>query len=374
MKYLKGLDTLRAFAVLIVIIQHWGPHKFKSGILTFIFSRLIPEGTFGVDLFFVLSGFLISKILFVASDKAAPVERLHVIKNFYFRRVLRIFPVYFLLVLLVVFVLNDTYAKEHIAYFLTYTSNFLTLKTVAWGSIAHTWSLAVEEQFYIVWPWIIIYTPKKYLFGVILISIILGLVSSVILRNMYGPFFYLLPLPCITAFAIGALYAYVENYGHFKRLTTNILLILLPGSLALLFWHNMGKDIVLIRVVNSIVSINLIIYVCRENYNIVTRFIFNNKVLVNIGKISYGIYLYHYILPKYYNQFVNYLATKVTLSDKLIKMLTFPPSGYLIDFVLVLLTAVISYKFIELPFLRLKKNFAYLSDKPVAVKPNEFSI
>eukprot|EP01136_Pigoraptor_vietnamica_P044419 Opistho-1_new@21151 len=159
LKYYEGLDVLRAFAVCFVIIAHWGPSKFRSEILTFIFQKIIPDGLFGVDLFFVLSGFLITSILLNAKDNANG-NRMTIIKSFYIRRALRIFPIYYLLIA-IVYLLNDQSVKDHLIYYLSYTSNFLTFKLRDWGSISHTWSLAVEEQFYLIWPWIIIFIPKK---------------------------------------------------------------------------------------------------------------------------------------------------------------------------------------------------------------------
>jgi peptidoglycan/LPS O-acetylase OafA/YrhL len=93
MKYIKGLDTVRAFAVFFVIIAHWGPHTFNNApFLTFIFTKIVPDGMFGVDVFFVLSGYLIPRILLDARQKSVENNKVSIIKNFYIRRALRIFP------------------------------------------------------------------------------------------------------------------------------------------------------------------------------------------------------------------------------------------------------------------------------------------
>src|SRR5580704_6957692 len=97
MKYIRGLDTLRAFAVIFVIIYHWGlPLPANEAVHRL--QRLIPDGRFGVDLFFVLSGFLITRILLTAR-RQADLPRLSIIKNFIVRRSLRIFPIYYAAIL-----------------------------------------------------------------------------------------------------------------------------------------------------------------------------------------------------------------------------------------------------------------------------------
>ena len=367
MKHIKGLDTLRTFSVLLVIIAHWGPHKFSSAALTFIFTNLVPAGTFGVDVFFVLSGYLITNILLKARDEASPGGKLQIVKSFYIRRILRIFPIYFMLAFILAYVLDNEYVKDHLVYYLTYTSNILTFKVNAWEGFSHTWSLAVEEQFYIIWPWIIIYAPKRYLFQIILFSLFAGIAGTQILFNAYGEFSGVLLLPCITAFAIGALYAYVVNCQQYKKWVVKIFLILLPVCLVLLYLHQQGHKLVVIRAVNALIAINLIMYICNERYNFVTRSILNNKFLVGIGKISYGVYLYHYFLPYYWLKFVTYLKGSIHLSDKAFKLLTVPPSGYLAQLLLLLTIAWFSYRYIEFNFLKLKKYFNYISHKKQAL-------
>ena len=157
MEKIKGLDTLRAFAVFFVIIQHfgvWFDYTSPSG--KFITNVLIPDGGFGVNLFFVLSGFLITSILLKAKSAARDDQRLTLVKNFFIRRALRIFPIYYLL-LFFLFFIDYPDIRHYFVYFVTYTSNILSWLTNSWNSFSHTWTLAVEEQFYLLWPWLIIF-------------------------------------------------------------------------------------------------------------------------------------------------------------------------------------------------------------------------
>ena len=146
MQYVKGFDTIRALAVFFVITDkfHWGP-VFKEHTFPAITKEVfIPNGRFGVNLFFVLSGFLITSILLHEKLTHSPEKHFTIIKNFFARRVLRIFPIYYLTILLCC-IFNYQFVKDNIAYFLTYTSNILQYHTNAQNPLLHTWSLAVED-------------------------------------------------------------------------------------------------------------------------------------------------------------------------------------------------------------------------------------
>src|ERR1051325_8313432 len=116
MKYIKGLDTLRALAVILVIIHHWGL-PFVSDKAPSLYQRiLVPDGRFGVDLFFVLSGFLITSILLEARLTGGTAPRM-VIRNFIIRRSLRIFPLYYAVIVLL-FIVKFPFVSDHLPWFL----------------------------------------------------------------------------------------------------------------------------------------------------------------------------------------------------------------------------------------------------------------
>lgn len=123
MKKIQGLDALRAVAVILVIINHWSPHQFKTlPFLSFIFQKVIPSSTFGVDFFFVLSGFLITNILIISRQEAGVHRRLTALKTSIIRRCLRIFPIYYIFLFLL-FVINYPDIRNYLIYFATYTAN-----------------------------------------------------------------------------------------------------------------------------------------------------------------------------------------------------------------------------------------------------------
>ena len=159
MRYIKQLDSIRAIAVILVLIWHWLP---KTSIL-----NTFRTGPFGVTIFFVLSGFLITKILL---DNRNNAERLNnskgtVLKSFYSRRILRIFPAYYLTVFLTLLLhrkLGLSFPFPEFLSSITYTSDFYVFELKKWPLLTpHFWSLSVEEQFYLIWPLIILFIPKK---------------------------------------------------------------------------------------------------------------------------------------------------------------------------------------------------------------------
>lgn len=156
--HLQELDGLRGFAILLVLCSHLVslPPGGRSPFVDRLVGMILGLGWVGVDLFFVLSGFLITGIL--VQSRGGP----HYFRNFYARRSLRIFPLYYLFLAIATFIspllLSPesilTLPKEHAWVYWLYLSNFGGKPSEAF---AHTWSLAVEEQFYLVWPAIVFF-------------------------------------------------------------------------------------------------------------------------------------------------------------------------------------------------------------------------
>ena len=208
MQYQKGkltnirvLDGLRGVAILLVIIGHielihkyiLGLKSFNIGFIDQKLLQLMELGWVGVDLFFVISGFLITRILLIKKGSKS------LLKNFYIRRILRIFPLYYLSLFIYFFLLPLTKFREissskysiydaNQIYLWTYTVNFLREKgAYVQGELMHFWSLAVEEQFYLIIPIFILYLGRNqlkslFLFG-IFISIIFRIINIYILKE-----------------------------------------------------------------------------------------------------------------------------------------------------------------------------------------------
>ena len=172
-KHIRALDGLRGIAIILVLLRHVGedgPARQLGGVI----AAALQSGWLGVDVFFVLSGFLITGILLDArgeGDRAPDGYFLH----FYARRALRIFPLYYLFVALL--------APNKTWWYWTYLTNVMIARH-GWPQgtpdTGHLWSLAVEEQFYLVWPTIIAFTPRRR-FPLLCCSVVL---SSFTLRAL----------------------------------------------------------------------------------------------------------------------------------------------------------------------------------------------
>ena len=157
------LDGIRCLAVMSVLICHFG-----------------AEGRFGLGVFafFVLSGFLITGILLRLRDESPTVAATG---RFYLRRALRIFPLYYA-VLAVGTMIGIPGVFDRLPWHLTYTSNFgRAFLRDGFGAGGHFWSLAVEEQFYLLWPWLVLFLPRRWLAPTILMGIATGVVSRTVL-------------------------------------------------------------------------------------------------------------------------------------------------------------------------------------------------
>src|SRR5215470_1615655 len=207
--HMLQLDALRALAVLAVLVAHLSPRSST----VFKIAKLIDLGGLGVRLFFVISGFLITGIL-LESKSYAERNRLPVtyaFRQLYVRRILRIFPLFYL-VLSVAALLDILPVRETFAWHATYLTNFYIFFNGWNGSINHLWTLAVEEQFYLVWPWIILLVDRRNLVTAIVVTIGIGpvfrLVCGLWTGNEATP---ILPFSCLDTLGLGALLAVWKN-------------------------------------------------------------------------------------------------------------------------------------------------------------------
>ncbi|MES2774834.1 MAG: acyltransferase [Bacteroidota bacterium] len=346
MQYTKQFDSVRAIAVIMVIVHHWGP---ENGMLQRFTNQSL--GPMGVDIFFVLSGFLITNILLAEKTKAESggLSKGMLVRKFYLRRVLRIFPIYYLTIfgLLAIQPHFGFDIKPAFGYLATYTVNYYFIYTGDFGNLVnHLWSLSVEEQFYLVWPWMIVWFNKKYMGITIAACIVLGISSQYLLSGM--PLFNLHTITCLDALGMGALLAWVRHY-YPSQLPVfakwiAVISILVVG---IFVFESLTEnwDIVPLRTIVSIATVCLLTFILEHQHatkNLLIRFL-NSPVLIFIGKISYGIYLYHNIIPAIFNPLINkYLHLNIT-------------NFLLIDCSLLLVISWLSYRFIEKPFIALKK-------------------
>ncbi len=363
--YIKELDGVRSVAVIAVMLVHWG---------------VFGAGWIGVQMFFVLSGYLISANLLRDRDKNKSI--LPYIKNFYWRRFLRLFPIYYLYVILFIiigFILGTTGIQKLIIPLLTYTINIYALIPghTDMSGIGHFWSLAVEEQFYLFWPFLIFFISpkhfKKFLILLILIGPIIKLLLFSWILNMNGDIkqageaVNILGLGQIDAFAMGGAIAFF-SWKNIKRPQLYFYLMLIVtailGSLNLLslIINNDTKNIINIIHTFGFPHLMLANYQYIWGYSLLNLVfallilciikgknpigILKNPLLVYIGKISYGIYVYHVVVLLLIRQYWD-----VRFSSPMGILL------FIIYFTLTFSLAHFSYKFYEEPFLKLKNKF-----------------
>jgi peptidoglycan/LPS O-acetylase OafA/YrhL len=363
---IPGLDGLRAIAFLLVFALH---------------TDYLQVGWIGVQFFFVLSGFLITGILLDMRKSLPPRQYF---SKFYGRRFLRIFPLYYFYLLLMaglaVWLISIAYRPNymklfldqiHYAVFYVYDFFFATSFFKHSNFLDHFWSLSVEEQFYIFWPLLILLVPEKALKKLFLSFIVLGPVFRValfflhhsgIFRFLGDPvsiFIYPLPFSHIDAFAFGA---YISRYPVPKaRQQFFALLGILPlvGFASQYFATGktgalsaFGFPLLLDHAYQFIWGYSLLNYFFAVTiYAVAKEGIFlsllDSKPMQYLGKISYGLYVYHFPVIWFSGRVRDFGIPEPTA-----KALT-----ALISFVATFLLASASYYWMEKPILNLKDRF-----------------
>lgn len=354
--YYPALDGLRGVAILLVVFLH-----------VFDFLNYFFFGWLGVDLFFVLSGFLITEILLKTVDKP------NFLRNFYMRRILRIFPLFYLTLIICLLVLPqiksiplsfDYYTKNQL-WFWTYLQNWLYVFKQPHDNkiLLHTWSLAVEEQFYLVWPAIVLFVRKpKTLLAIAIFALIgVGVARYVIWSFSVQDLAYssLYTFTRIDGLCIGCILALLMhiNPGFLKKYTALIILLMAAINFTFYFINNQISFslpyLAFVGYTTFAVLFGILVYEAVIGESKIIRIIFNNGILKFFGKISYGLYVYHW--PVYillFPFFLGLLFNKFSLPYLYAKI-----GSAIIVFILAVLLSLFSYHFFEKQFLRLKKRY-----------------
>lgn len=250
---------------------------------------------------------------------------------------------------------------------MTYTTNFYFFNIQYWnGVISHFWSLAVEEQFYLIWPWLILFCNRKYFLHIIIGFIFIGVGSHYLLKDVkMGS---ILTFTCFDAFGLGALLSWFITYAKDKiNKFYTVISIVAFISFALFSWGVFQNEwsIVPLRTLISIITLWLITYIIihRDTNTLKFKFIFNNSVLIFLGKISYGLYLYHNFIPSTLNSKLVNVYINPLLPDVLYKK--YWGQLYLVEnIIMVVGISWLSYVLIEKRFLSMKKYFEYQHELP----------
>ncbi len=358
-KYIKQLDGLRFVAVTLVLIDHW-----TGDALDFPISYL------GVCMFFVLSGFLITRILLQAKEKDEAFDRGHgfSLKQFYIRRTIRIFPVYYLTIF-VLYVLNEPPIREKLIWYLTYSTNiYVAVKQMWLGSSDHLWSLAVEEQFYLFFPFVVLFIPLQKLKNVFIAFIGLAVFLRFLcyFSGASWTIPYVLMPTSLDAFGLGAIFAFSYYYKEekVKQIITNKLFLGLSLVLycAVVMYGKTFSNpdnvvrMVYLRLAESIFSVFLVGN-AAYGFGGFTQKILENRLSIYLGQISYGLYIYHKFIYDFYRESDSHptiilLRKFPFIAENVILKLVFL-------YLLTITLASISWKFFEKPINQLKNKFNY---------------
>jgi peptidoglycan/LPS O-acetylase OafA/YrhL len=371
--YFPGLHGLRFFAAMMVVFSHVELMKDYHGYPNLYSSNLAvyESGRLGVTLFFVLSGFLISYLLLKEKEVAGSIA----VKKFYGRRILRIWPLYYLLVLLTFIVIPGLSFFAVPKYTAALPANFrysfplyiLLLPQVALSMFDPVpfaeplWSIGVEEQFYLLWPVLMKYV-KKFLWLTIII-----IIGSVVLKQLV---FFI--AEANRASASLKYWNYLLNYLYFTRIECmavggvgawlvfnqrqKILQVIFHRAFQLLLY---AITIFLIVTERNKPSYNYLLYaVCfcliiinvAANRKSVMRL--ENRLFVFLGNISFSIYMFHELVIKSVMEIL--VRWRGTVFNDLLSNVIL----YAASIVLTVLVSSIVYYFFEKPFLRLKSSFA----------------
>lgn len=343
-KYIKGFDGLRGIAVLLVLIDHLGLYLIlpKS---EFWKQRLwdLFAGETGVYIFFALSGFLITNNLLREKRTNNKIG----LKRFYFRRALRLAPalLVFLITLAALIMLGElSFTPLALLFSAVYSYNYATAGVYV-PELAHTWSLGVEEQFYLLWPLAINCFGVRKLISIAGIAVVLsGIVVLVFPKWLIvGPFVFIHLtrwfLPAVGPIMIGSIGAILLNNKFNERLFkitySRAMWILILGFYCSSLWLPLAllKEVFLIQ---SLGITLLLLWIMKNQSSIFVR-VLEFPLLAKIGRISYGIYIWQGLFLR------NGPGGKLLIQN--------PPWNIGLTF----LVALLSYYFIERRLLRLKE-------------------
>lgn len=369
--FFPDLDILRTVACLFVLVAHifWdGIEAFLPDFLkTSFFHFVLGNGGLGVQIFFMLSGFLISYLLLQEENITGRIN----VKNFYIRRILRIWPLYYL-ILAFVFILYPILKHytgvpetnmERPLYYIFFVGNFDVIRILSVPGAflnsmsAITWSVAIEEQFYVFWPLLfILFKPKNVVWAMMGIFILSS--TFILISNLGGLQIYYHTLPNFLFLSSGGILAWLYTFKpetlqklikSNKALTYTVFIALLliliyaqtsltsfrPGFL--LYWIMTAATIALL----------ILIMMLNPASNAKRH---PNNFWVTAGKYTYGLYMYHRIAQWGCSVLFKKIFPVNTLPTTLLEIVA--------CFAIAILMSVVSYNYFEKPVLNLKKKFA----------------
>lgn len=357
-RHFHTFDALRFFAFFKVFLLHLPIVAFPW------FNFLKAGGGIGVQFFFVLSGFLITYIILEEQERTNTLN----LKNFFARRVLRIWPLYYLMVLVAY---TTPYLLTHVLHLnssstgyepqlwvsLTFLENYKMMATGTHANVSPLsvmWSLCIEEHFYIIWGVALYYLKLKGLLRLIVVSIIVGVLSRIV--------YVLLDIPTsdvftnIDLFALGALPAYflVKNpkgteafVDKVPKWGKGVFIFVLLAIVTICSQYNEDKDFIWLTLLLGVLFSGLIILTLGRKSSLK---ISDKAIWSRLGIYTYGLYLYHTLV-------INLLLQIYKKYEWGIEKPLVATSFVLVALLLTIIVSMLSYHLFEKQFLKLKRYF-----------------
>ncbi len=370
--YFENLDALRFFAFLNVFLCHCVGifnYRFSNRYAELFQQHFFTNGGLGVSFFFVLSGFLITWLLLLEKDENAKID----VRAFYMRRVLRIWPVYFLVIIIGIVIslsgpialleqhhFNYRFDPGQLKWYVFFLANNEILLHGAFSSLilGVLWSVSVEEQFYLVWPLLFLFLKNRALPVVCILVIIISFIFRCLSNN---PHAHYSTFGVMSFLAVGGLAAWLSRYRpaftrFFKNLSRGavvfiygLFLLYIP---AIGFAHVFGeKAYALYQPFEGLILAFFFGFIILEQIYCDHSFIKFGRVaaFTRLGKISYGLYAYHILSFPLVFLIVDKLGIPGHLGGYITRIF--------FAFLLTVLFSVLSYRFMEKKVLAFKKYF-----------------
>lgn len=354
--FLPGLNGIRAIAAVSVIISHIGLNMKLYGFSNFGGYAL---ANFGVTMFFALSGFLITYLLLKEKEKTGTIA----IRKFYFRRLLRIWPLYYFYLIITLLVLGFSMNSCAWMYFfmlpnVPFAINAASIFPATLPHLGHYWSVGVEEQFYGFWPWLV--KKSKNILGVMVFFAIGFFLIKLCLTIFNAPkliitLFHYTRFGCLAMGGIAAFLLVNQQKLFLKICTHKITEISAWGIILLIAFNKFHLFSIIDHEIVTVATLVIIINQVSNSHKIISL---ENKVFDYLGKISYGLYIY--------NPLVIYLVS-IPLSKMIKEQSIFSVINiYGITILAVIVVSHISYFYFETNFLKFKDKFAVVKSKSSA--------